>query len=40
MKLIQEWLGRSDIATTANIYSHVDSANKKVTGDVIGGVLV
>jgi integrase len=39
MKLIQEWLGHSDMATTANIYSHVDSASKKVTGDVIGGVL-
>lgn len=39
MKLIQEWLGHSDMATTANIYSHVDSASKKVTGDVIGRVL-
>ena len=38
-KLIKEWLEYSDMATTANIYSHVDSASKKVTGDVIGGVL-
>ena len=39
MKLIQEWLGHSDMATTANIYSHVDSASKMATGNVIGEVL-
>ena len=26
MKLIQQWLGHSNISTTANIYSHVDGA--------------
>ena len=25
MKLIQQWLGHSNISTTANIYSHVDA---------------
>ena len=25
MKQIQEWLGHSDISTTANIYAHLDS---------------
>ena len=27
MKLIQQWLGHSNISTTANIYSHVDTAS-------------
>ena len=27
MKLIQQWLGHSNISTTANIYSHVDAAS-------------
>jgi len=39
MKLIQEWLGHSDMNTTANIYSHLDSVSKKETGNVIGEVL-
>lgn len=39
MKLIQEWLGHSDMSTTANIYSHVDSVSKKETGNLIGGIL-
>lgn len=28
MKQIQEWLGHSDISTTANIYAHLDSQSK------------
>ena len=28
MKDIQVWLGHSDYATTANIYSHVDASSK------------
>lgn len=39
MKLIQEWLGHSDMGTTANIYSHVDSVSKLYTGNVISEVL-
>ena len=39
MKLIQEWLGHSDMGTTANIYSHVDSVSKVITGNVIDDVL-
>ena len=39
MKLIQEWLGHSDMSTTANIYSHVDSASKLETGNVIKDIL-
>ena len=27
MKLIRQWLGHSNISTTANIYSHVDAAS-------------
>ena len=41
LKEIQDWLGHSSMSTTANIYSHVDSASKlasaKVIGDVLGG---
>ena len=29
LKDIQEWLGHSDIQTTANIYAHLDDARKK-----------
>ena len=28
LKHIQEWLGHSDIGTTANIYSHLDYKSK------------
>ena len=28
LKQIQEWLGHSDIGTTANIYSHLDYKSK------------
>ena len=30
MKQIQEWLGHSDISTTANIYAHLDSQSKNL----------
>ena len=29
LKDIQEWLGHSDIQTTANIYAHLDDERKK-----------
>lgn len=35
MKQIQEWLGHSDIATTANIYSHLDYTSKLSSAGVI-----
>ena len=28
----QEWLGHSDMSTTANIYSHLDAVTKAQTG--------
>ena len=31
MKQIQEWLGHSDISTTANIYAHLDSQSKQIS---------
>ncbi|WP_295475763.1 tyrosine-type recombinase/integrase, partial [uncultured Subdoligranulum sp.] len=31
MKEIQEWLGHSDISTTANIYAHLDSQSKQLS---------
>lgn len=39
MKLIQEWLGHSDIGTTSNIYSHVDYESKKVSAVAIANAL-
>ena len=39
MKQIQEWLGHSDISTTANIYSHLDYRSKLTSASVIDGVL-
>lgn len=39
MKQIQEWLGHSDISTTANIYSHLDYRSKLTSAGVIDNVL-
>ena len=35
----QLWLGHSDMSTTANIYSHIDSTSKKETAQAIGELL-
>lgn len=39
MKMIQDWLGHSDMSTTANIYSHIDSTSKLASANVIGTAL-
>ena len=39
MKMIQDWLGHSDMSTTANIYSHVDYNSKLESAMVIGNML-
>ena len=39
MKMIQDWLGHSDMATTANIYSHIDSTSKLESAATIGRAL-
>ena len=39
MKYIQEWLGHSDMSTTANIYSHVDYVSKIETSEVLDDLL-
>ena len=39
LKEIQEWLGHSDIATTANIYAHVLYKAKENMAECIGGKL-
>ena len=39
MKMIQDWLGHSDMGTTANIYSHIDSESKKASAMAIGTAL-
>jgi integrase len=39
MKQIQEWLGHSDIGTTANIYSHLDYKSKITSANVMDNVL-
>ena len=39
MKQIQEWLGHSDISTTANIYSYLDFSSKISSANVMDDVL-
>ena len=39
MNMIQDWLGHSDMGTTANIYSHIDSESKKASAIAIGSAL-
>ena len=39
MKMIQDWLGHSDMGTTANIYSHIDSESKKARAIAFGSAL-
>ena len=35
MKDIQEWLGHSNYATTANIYTHLDYSSKEASANAI-----
>ena len=39
LKQIQEWLGHSDIGTTANIYSHLDYKSKITSANVMDNSL-
>lgn len=39
MKQIQEWLGHSDISTTANNYSHLDYKSKINSANVMDNLL-
>ena len=39
MKIIQDWLSHSDMGTTANIYSHIDSESKKASAIPLGSAL-
>ena len=39
MKMIQDWLGHSDIQTTSNIYSHLDSESKLESAGIIASAL-
>ena len=36
---VSNFLGHSDISTTANIYAHLDKASKQVSADVIMGIF-
>ncbi len=38
LKEIQEWLGHSNISTTANIYTHMDYSTKVATANAILGI--
>ena len=39
LKQFQEWLGHSDMSTTANIYSHLDAVTKEDTGAAMSQAL-
>ena len=39
MKIIQVWLGHSNMSTTADIYSHLDANAKCEAGKAIESVL-
>ncbi len=39
LKRVSEWLGHSDIGTTANIYGHLSFENKKGTLDAMSNLL-
>ena len=39
LKQIQEWLGHSDIGTTANIYSHLDYKSKITSANLMDNIL-
>ena len=39
MKMIQEWLGHSDISTTSNIYAHLDAKSKNLSAKTIEAAL-
>ena len=36
LKVVQRWLGHSDIKTTVNIYDHLDAARKQSIADKMG----
>ena len=40
LKDIQEWLGHSDIQTTANIYLHLDTKRKENIAKSISSILI
>ena len=40
MKQIQEWLGHSDISTTANIYAHLDTESNHLSAQAMSQSLV
>ena len=39
MKTIQDWLGHSDMSTTADIYSHIDSTSKLASAEAMEAAL-
>jgi len=40
MKQIQDWLGHSTFATTADIYSHLDFNSKQESADAISAAFM
>lgn len=40
LKDIQEWLGHSDIQTTANTYAHLDVKRKQDISNALSSILI
>lgn len=39
LKEVQEWMGRSDIGTTANIYGHLETQRKQAMAEKLAGCI-
>ena len=36
---VSNFLGHSDLSTTANIYAHLDKSSKQISADIMGEII-